>query len=137
MMFLRGAVVVLVLATGCSTITATEFSVGSCILLPGASLPFDANSEVPCDELHDFELYHALSFDEIDVRPTQEDPEVTELCLEKAIDLVDLSYFERGEIEFQLLIPDAENWNLGSRKVYCVADAIGHQRRGSVLVANQ
>jgi hypothetical protein len=98
----------------------SELRVGDC---------FDADQSgniasvdaMPCDEPHDFELYHIAEWPEEDASfPSAIELEafVFERCLPALRDYTGQD-IEGSRIFFSPIVPDEQSWNAGRRVVYC------------------
>lgn len=116
-------------------VEALDLQVGDCFNGPGAGGGETVLTVmvVPCDELHEFEVYHAFDLEDGDYPGTDA---VQELwiagCLSEFEGFVGMP-FDQSELDISGIFPTAETWNeLDDREVLCSVTAVsGEPRTGS------
>lgn len=120
-------------------VEALDLRVGDCFNGPGADGADTVLTVmvVPCDELHEFEVYHA--FDLADgAYPGTDTVQERWIagCLDEFEGFVGVP-FDESELDISGIFPTEETWNdLGDREVLCSVTAVsGEPRTGSAYRA--
>jgi len=110
-----------------------EVAVGDCFNDDSASEISDIPA-VPCSEPHDNEIYHLFDLPG-DEFPTDIDTQAEAGCYEQFAPFIGVEYDVSTDIDYFIIQPTAETWEVGDREVICSVYDINGQTTGTLAGA--